>query len=286
MGTAPHILVDDRIGSKDLASSPYLSSPNFTTTLCRLPSADIAFAGNGPNDSTLMIGVEIKSIRDLVSSLRTGRIQDTQIRGMLSDYDVRWLLVYGEWRGDPGSGRLQIKVGKGWADYASSFGSRSSRQAVGTTPRAGRVGISPRAAVRPTPKSQVKPFSILRLDSLFFSLANLGVHTKTVSDKVQAAMWISELAHWWAKSWESHKSMELFDESRAVVRTMGMSETVYRRARVAAQLPNIGYRRALDVANHFGSIHEMVTAGAGEWESVEGVGPVIAEAVVRAIREG
>ena len=66
------ILIDDRAGSAPFASIPPLCD---CSVLCHLDSADAMITGNGPDDSTVLVGVEIKSIPDLLSSMQSGRIR-------------------------------------------------------------------------------------------------------------------------------------------------------------------------------------------------------------------
>jgi ERCC4-type nuclease len=88
------VLVDDRAGSKDLILKPCLRG---IAELSRLNFGDVMIAGNGPKGS-VAVGIEVKSIWDLVASAANGRLMDTQITGMLGDYSHCWLLVYGSWR--------------------------------------------------------------------------------------------------------------------------------------------------------------------------------------------
>src|SRR5687768_7510751 len=97
------ILIDDRSGSREFLSYPPLDR---YSTLCRLStgntkSADIAFLANGPTGPE-MLGIEIKSIDDLVDSLESARLQgmDGQMEQMRKDYSpgFRWLLIYGQYR--------------------------------------------------------------------------------------------------------------------------------------------------------------------------------------------
>src|SRR3990167_1311571 len=94
------ILVDNRAGSVDLAKYPVLQP----MTLCQLDSGDVCFSGHGP-DGDESIGIELKSIDDLVGSLDTGRMQ-TQLRRMTVDYTRVYLLFYGEYR-EGSDGALQ-----------------------------------------------------------------------------------------------------------------------------------------------------------------------------------
>src|ERR1035437_1169131 len=66
------ILIDKRIGSADLLAP--LQAAGFDAQLVELAFGDLAFEGKGPNGTTLNVGVELKRLGDLVSSLRTGRL--------------------------------------------------------------------------------------------------------------------------------------------------------------------------------------------------------------------
>jgi ERCC4-type nuclease len=68
--------------------------------LTTLEFADIAFEGQGDNDASVFVGIELKKLPDLISSLRTGRLSGHQLPGLAASYDYRWLLVEGTWRPD------------------------------------------------------------------------------------------------------------------------------------------------------------------------------------------
>lgn len=97
------ILVDDRAGSRDLVKHPPLDDPS-VAELTRLDSGDVCFVGHGPHGESV-VGVELKSVSDLLSSRQNGRLQgvDGQIPEMLTGYDERWIVTYGTYRcGDTG----------------------------------------------------------------------------------------------------------------------------------------------------------------------------------------
>ena len=87
------LLVDDRVGSRDLL--PGLCQMGLEAELCRLPFADVAFMGRGAEGAPVNIGIELKNVQDLCSSLRTGRLSGHQNPGLVSSYDYRWLVVEG-----------------------------------------------------------------------------------------------------------------------------------------------------------------------------------------------
>ena len=89
------ILIDRRVGSNDLLTP--LKAAGFDAQLVELAFGDIAFEGKGLNGTPLNVGVELKRLGDLVSSLRTGRLAGHQLPGLLRTYDYAWLLVEGQW---------------------------------------------------------------------------------------------------------------------------------------------------------------------------------------------
>lgn len=241
----PRVLIDDRAGSRDLVKYAPL---DVAGELCRLDSGDVMIPGNGP-DGSVLIGVEVKSIRDFIASIRTGRLQATQIPAMLATYYRSWVLIYGEYRPDS-NGRLLLRHGSHWQSY--SLGDREV------------------------------PYGYV--EAMLLDLAGMGVHTATVAQAKDAAQWIGVLARWWSKPWGKHKGMRTFDRSRDLGLMPTMDTRMYTRARVASALPGLGFERALAAAKHFGSVVEMVNADPVEWEEVPGVGKGVAQAVVKAVR--
>lgn len=238
--------IDDRAGSIDLmCHEPLLS----TAEICRLDSGDAMILGNGP-EGPLLVGVEVKSIYDLISSMQTGRLQATQLPALIATYDVRWLLVYGSYGPGPG-GMLNI--------YGKS-----------TTKRfhLGR---------RPVPFGYVEAF--------LCDVSAVGVRVKNVTSAYAAAQWLGVLHRWWSKPWSKHKGLRAFDRSGAISLIPGMDSQVHFRACVASQLPGVGYERAVAAALHFPSIEAMVAATVADWQSVPGIGKVVANAIYQAVRE-
>jgi hypothetical protein len=239
------IYVDDRAGSIDLIKhEPLLSTAEVT----RLDSGDVMFCGNG-HAGPVLVGIEVKSIYDVVSSINTGRLAATQLPALLATYDVTWLLIYGTY--GPGvGGRLETYRGKRTRGF--------------------RLG------------SRHVPYGYL--EGFLCDLAASGVAIKTVGSEYAAAQWIGVLHRWWSKSWDKHKGLRAFDRSRQVGLVPGVDPDTHFRACVASQLPGLGYERAMAAAAYFPSVVSMVTADVSDWQRVPGVGKVIAGAIVEAIR--
>lgn len=240
------VLIDDRAGSSDLIDHPPLSTIG---ELCRLDSGDVCLTGNAPNGPAL-VGVEVKTVLDLIASCNNGRLQARQIPQMLDDYDVVWLLYYGAYRPSIRGNTLQIQKGRQWVGY--------------------RLG------------GRAVPYGYV--EGMLLTLSAVGVRVKHVYDIREAAEWIGVLHRWWSKEWADHKGMKTFDNSRQMSMMPGVDGETMLRAQVAGQLPGVGYKRAMAAAGHFGSIREMVNASAEEWGEIEGIGKVVGKAVEDAVK--
>lgn len=250
------ILIDDREGSADLISLPPLStcSPPICT-LTRLSSGDVCFAGNGPDDTTLSIAVEIKSLSDLLQSSFTGRLQgvDGQLQRMLYGdcYNEVWLLYYGMYRcGD--SGLLEYpKFRHGslcW--YPFTFGSSNSR-----------------------------PVSFSYLTHLLMSISHAGVKYDHVGSKVnpvdckpEVAAWILSLYSWWQKPYSSHGCLRSFNNSSSTLTkplSLDIDPDLLFMAKLVAPFPGIKFERAMAIAESFESPQAMFNAGVEEWAEVK-----------------
>lgn len=274
------LLIDDRAGSKSLISLPPLNSctspschgtfrlvthteGNFyicssndqshepLSSLCRLDSADVAFTGNAAH-GPILIGIELKSITDLLSSAATGRLQATQLPAMLATYDLSYLLYYGNYRPDR-NGNLQLERGTGSKTW------RTWRQG-----------------------SKLIPYSYL--ESFLMTVSALGVTIKHCASINDCALWIALAYKWWTKPWLKHRGLRTFDNTRNVTLLPGEDSRTLLRAKVAAQLPGIGFERAITVARSFTSIREMVCASRERWEQIEGIGKVIANSVQESVK--
>lgn len=257
------ILIDDRTGSRQLIEFPPLDK---MASLTRMEFGDVAFTGNGPDGDIVSIGIEVKSITDLVGSLDTGRLQATQIPGMLRTYTESWLLIHGSYGpGDtPGPGcqfpPLMVRRGMRWEPW--TLGKRTF------------------------PYSYPAKF--------LHTLSQCGVKLWRVKDDAEAAVWIATLAAWWSEPWSEHTSMRVLDRSQKRGRSSGGSNSGTRRASImqtfddktmrriefASALPGLGYERAVAAARHFQSPRAMTVATSRQWQEVPGIGKGLAKSIV------
>lgn len=245
------IYVDDRAGSVDLA--PYLRQRGLSVTVTRLGYGDINFIGNGPDDSPVSIGVEVKTVRDVISCMTDGRFSGHQLPGMIQSYDQSWLVIQGRWRPSPKSGILEYQRHQGqWCE--ATVGQRR--------------------------------FMWKDLETWLLTVQiKTGLGLYRCSDWSEGIQWISTLYHWWTqKSYEEHRghlsvhsaNSPLFDRALLVRPTLCRM--------VAMQLPGIGAEKSLLVADHFGSVDNMVCADISDWMGIPGVGRVMAERIYNQLR--
>ena len=237
------IFIDDRQGSKELAD---LVTDGILT---HLKYGDAMFVGSGP-DGDVDIGVERKTIGDLINSITTGRLSGHQLPGLLSHYYKVYLIVEGIHRAHPGDGELEVHVGSRWRNLD----------------RGGRV------------------FSY---DAMWGYLSTLEVMTGVIvrsTDSIRAtASMIESIYKWWQKEWKSHKGHLQMHKGGIPTAIMKPGKPSLIR-RIAAELPAIGWGRSLEVEKRFGSVEEMVNAGEEEWTEIEGIGKVTAHQVWESLR--
>lgn len=251
------LYIDDRDGSRDLMKhfDPTIAD------LCRLDFGDAMIVGNGPL-GPVTVGVEVKSISDLLQSANTGRLGGHQmvgnagydtagipIEGLLGTYDVPYLLYFGSYR--PGDdGKLEVRRGKEWKHF--------------------RLGL------------HSVPY--IYLESFLMDVSATGVRLQHVYDAREAAIWLMCLHRWWSKQWLDHKGLKQFDGSKDGSLLPGLDQATELKARIAQQLPGIGFDRAVSAAIHFDTAVDMVNAEWQEWATIPKIGKVIAKSVWEALR--
>jgi ERCC4-type nuclease len=94
------ILVDSKTGKRDKPEDFIipLKRLGLPAEKAVLQFGDFAFVGRGINDTPVSIGIELKKFRDLIVSLRTGRLQGHQLVGLQQAFDYRWLIIEGSWK--------------------------------------------------------------------------------------------------------------------------------------------------------------------------------------------
>ena len=252
------ITIDPRAGSAQL--EPLLRRRGVPVELGRLEFGDVAFCGTGPRGVPLTVTAEVKVLGDLLACIQDSRFSGHQLPGMLQTYDEVWLLVIGIFRARARDGVLEYQVQRGksegyWKD--ASHGRRRS-------------------------------FLWHDLQMWLHTLTHkAGVRVAIVDDYEMAANWVQVLHSWWTRGWDEHEShLAVYDSMRGELfdRALLVRPSISRM--IAAQLPNVGRTRSAAVAARFKSVADMVSASETDWASIDGIGKLSAQKIVRALHGG
>lgn len=104
------LLIDSATGSNELEIP--LRKMGLPVEKMHLEFGDIAFMGRGEGGAPLYVGIELKKVGELVTSLRTKRFQGHQLLGLTRDFDRRYLLIEGDFHHDD-QGRAVVFRGTG-----------------------------------------------------------------------------------------------------------------------------------------------------------------------------
>jgi ERCC4-type nuclease len=237
------ILIDDRVGSREFL--PLLGSLNVPVKLERLEYGDFCFPGNGPKGE-VQIGIERKTVDDLINSLASSRLSARQLPGMVQTYPYRWIIVEGLWRSTV-DGRIEV-----FRPFSEKV-KGSMKLMVGGWYQA---------------RTQLSWFQVRGL------VTNLEVEgacwVESTSNADETARVIGVIFHWWGKDWKTHRGHLGLEKGLTPDRVL-YTKPSYPRL-VANVLPGIGWDKSKSVAKHFHTIERMVEAGPTEWARIPGVG--------------
>lgn len=234
------IWLDPREGSKELL--PYFKPYDVPVELQQMAAGDLAFWGNGA-DGPVLVGIEHKTIHDLISSMRTNRLSGHQLTGLLETYAFIILIVQGIWRCGK-TGEIEVHVGA-------------------------RKWITLRIGSRSVLYREVEHY-LATLEH------RVGVVVKFVPDYEQSVAFIVSRYKWWTeKDWYKHDSFEAiyapYEDKIASRRGTFTRRTVGPVELVAAQMPGVS-KKAYEFGKLFKSVEAMVNADEKQLAAVDGIG--------------
>lgn len=247
------VLVDERGGSAGIEGAKRrlsaLRARGVEAELTHLDYGDYAFAGNGPNGSSPLIGIELKTTRDILNSLRSNRLIGHQVPGMVGAdgkpgmYDRSWLVTEGIWR-EGANGAFEAYMGS-WQTF--SAGSKTLQM------------------------QDIESWilSTVQAGGMSYWHAPLGADT---------ARFIRNLHHWWCdKQYEEHRSHEVIyrpPPDRAMFSTPSAFVVM------VSAIPKVGWTRAKDIETAVdGNFERLMALSVKELQSIKGVGKGIAEII-------
>jgi len=241
------MFLDSRVGSKDLLDP--MRRFGIPVELTTLDYGDATWLGKGP-DGPLPVGVELKTIGDLLSSLVSGRLTGHQIPGMVQQYHQVWLVVEGMVKPDRETGELQQFRGSGW---------------------------------RPIELGR-RRFTYHDFSAFLATLeTKAGVHVRQTEGRWETACLLASLYRWWQKDWESHRGHLAFEP---VLRDTALLSQPSLLRRLAKELPGVGWTKSAEVEAHFKTVDRMTSATEADWVQIKGIGKTLAGKIVAMLHAG
>jgi len=220
------------------------------TQIRMLPAADFCFTGHASLSS--MIGIERKTLKDLLSSKRSGRLAGEQLPKLFDQYDPQlvFLLLESDYRVNAATGALEERFdpySRKW--YPTVIG----RQAM--------LGMELDSFL--TTISLKTPITV--------------VHTRNPEETVE---FICSLHHYFQEP--LHKRHDhIAIHVPALHSNITKASTV---RRVAYALDGVGWERSFAVAERVKNVVELVGMTPTQWEELPGFGKTLAKRVWKEIR--
>ena len=253
------ISVDYRIGSKELAAPLHQLGAQVAVKL--LPFGDVCFRGG--SGGLRFIGIERKTVGDLLACICDNRFSGHQLPGLLDRYDIVYLLVEGPWRPDKRTGLLQS--GHVWEFNTPG---RSSL----------KTGIAWHEHRRPA------RMMYAGFDGFQCSVEQLArIHVVRTLDLMETVWWIWSRYCWYQKG--KHTSLQpmlkrLHERPRDVEKDDAPRPLRYGKAtwhcKAIAQYPGLNWVKAHALEAAFPTHEALMQASVKDLLTVEGIGPTLA----------
>ena len=240
------LFVDYRAGSKELIAP--LRKLGLEVEKTTLDFADVAFEGRGEKGEKVFVGIEFKRIEELVTALRTQRLQGHQLIGMRDMYKFSYLLYEGELLYDKAGALQQRKKGR----FGKSW----------LTPMPGQMTVN----------ELLKRINVLHLCG-----GLTLIHTQDREHTLQAILALYRT--WTDKNLDDHKSHLAFYEAPP----LGFIKPSPA-ARLAHTIDGIGWDKAKKAATVFKTPAAMCLATVKDWKRVEGIGDGLARKAVQTLQ--
>lgn len=249
-----HFDIAHEVGSREFEKP--LRRLGLPTRIRALDCGDFAFYGNGP-DGAVRVGIERKTIGEMVGYQSRGRYVQRQLPRMLRRYGAfSFLVVEGLTRVAPGDGSLQcgkdIKQGSLTVWMEAGWGRERNT------------------------------YEVYKKRELSLRLIT-AIHVMPTANATETASLLHALYGWFQKPWSAHRSVLKVDTD-IVMRgapALILDERTMRRE-TFAKWPHISWERSARVSKHFPSIVAAATATEDEWMMALGVkqGRKMAKAIV------
>ena len=220
----------------------------------QLDAGDFCFSGNGP-EGPVLVGIERKTVKGLLSDIRSGRLSGEQLPKLFREYGVEsWIVVEGRYRTNWSTGSLEVKRGRDWVPCV-----------VGT-----------------------QTFVSLEMEAYLNTLQMCTpLHVKQTVDERSTIEFVLALHHSYSKPWDKHSAHVAIHRPQNHV-TVGKASTL---RRAAFTLDGICCDRSGLIERYFHSVHALCQATVKDLEKVKdpdgkvpGIGKVLAQKVYDQLR--
>jgi len=286
------LLVDYRTGSKDLALPLKALGCKCVVNekgeaVDDLEFADCAFVGNGPGGRPWQVGIEVKTIDDVVQCIHSGRFAGHQLIGLMRDYDEAWLCIEGMWRTSP----------YGLLETAKVIPCKEpNKQLLIWSP----IGVGRTRWMTSTVLEWLMTMTRAQTEAGMPLLLWRGW------DRLETIRFVAAHYHWWTDdAYEKHKSLRTFVDykRRVVARHDEVRDTIMRPPtflrRMIKEVVGLGWERSAEIEQRFiaqktaqdlGGVRAfgraLDQADVADWIMPHVVGKVGAAKIVRAIKTG
>jgi ERCC4-type nuclease len=239
------ILIDNRVGSKELL--PFVQRVGYTAQLDHLEFGDACFEGNGPR-GRMGIGIERKTLSDMLNCIDDSRYAAHQRPGLLAMYDRSILIIEGIWKPDAVSGYLM--------ECIRTLEWRPLRY-----------------------RMQMTRYAKLFRYLLTVQLAGqIVIQTR---DMEHTAYNICECFSYFQKKWDDHTS--LLETQKLNMPALAGPPSLVRRW--AADLDGVGVKYSMEAERLFRTPFELAQSNEADWLTIPGIGVRTAQSIVRQIHE-
>lgn len=238
------ILVSSEVGSKEL--EPIIRARGVKVEKTPLPFGDACFEANGPK-GTMLVGIERKTLHDILNCIDDARYNGHQRIGMATMYKVSILMIEGYWKAHDGSGLMMegFNGGTKWG-YCRPGG---------------------------------RNVAYSKLRRYLFSVSLSGVHVTYSRDLTHTAIDIIEWFHYFQKKWKDHTS--LLEMQKLNIPSLSGKPSVTRQW--AAALDGIGVKLSGDAEKLFKKPIQLATSDEMDWLKMPGIGVGTAQSIYREI---
>lgn len=245
------ILLDPRDGPKAQTSKEIQSYIRKMNVMCdrdhQIEYGDAAFEGNGP-EGRILIGVERKTLSDLMNCIEDARYSDKQKQGMKKMYKKSYLMVEGEWGPSTGNGDKGLLMEKKYGKW-SYFYYRN------------------------------RPIAYSTVYRYLLSVGMCGVDIQYAKSIEHTAQNLVEMFHYWQKKWANHTAM-LDVHHIELPQLMGKPKLV---RKWASDIEGLGIKYSLAAAKIFKTPIKLATSDEMDWLKIDGIGVATAQKIVREI---